>query len=184
MINLIFDSSIFKILSLFSISPGSKFRRKEIKEKTKLNNVPLDAALSRAVDSGIIKREKNLYSINFEDEYAKQIVSMISQQYKKMKELPFDIYCLLADISYICSMICAEAYLFGSYSKLVYRTDSDVDIAILECLDKKHLEKKVQKLERIYRKKIELHFFEKSRFYKSKKDPLVADIIRNRMRII
>jgi predicted nucleotidyltransferase len=184
MINLIFDPNIFKVLSLFSISPGSKFRRKEIKEKTKLNNVPLDSVLLRAVNSGIIEKKRNLYSVNFENEYAKQIISIINQQYRASKELPFDVYCLLIDISYLCSGEAAETYLFGSYSKLIYRVDSDVDIAILDCPDKRQIEKKVQKLERLYKKKIELHFFEKSGFYKNKKDPLVADIIRNGIRIV
>ena len=46
MITDIFNKDIVKILTLFSVSLGSKFTRNEIKEKTMLNNVPLDNALN------------------------------------------------------------------------------------------------------------------------------------------
>ncbi len=185
MISQIFDTNTFKILSLFSISPGSKFRRKEIKERTKLNNVPLDTTLLKTINSGIIKKEENLYHINFENEHAKQIIQIISQQYKKMKELPFDVYCILIDISsHLSGKGGIEAYLFGSYSKLVYREDSDVDIAILGLADKKQIQKTAQMLGKTYKKGIELHFFEKEKFYKNRKDPLVRDILRNGIRIL
>ena len=72
MISQIFYANSFKIVALFALSPGSRFKRKEIKEKTKLNNVPLDKALSRLVSSGIVKKENNLFSINFESKEAEK----------------------------------------------------------------------------------------------------------------
>jgi len=79
-----------------------------------------------------------------------------------------------------------EVYLFGSYSKLIYNEKSDVDIAILtsKTFDKKNIQKITQKLEIVYKKSIELHFFEKKLFYKNKKDPLVKEIMKNGVRII
>ena len=187
MINQIFDLDSFKIISLFSLSPGSRFRRNEIKEKTKLNNVPLDKALLRLVYSRILKKEENFYKINFQNENAKKIIDISSGQYKDLKELPFDVYLLLLDLVSKLSIIRGiEVYLFGSYSKLIYNEKSDVDIAILtpKIFDKKNIRKITQKLEIVYKKSIELHFFEKKLFYKNKKDPLVKEIIKNGVRII
>ena len=188
MISQIFDLDSFKIISLFSLSPGSRFRRKEIKEKTKLNNVPLDKALLRLLSSGILKKEENFYKINFHNENAKKIVEISSKQYKDLKELPFDVYLLLLDLVSEFSVIKGiEVYLFGSYSKLIYNEKSDVDIAILtpEIFNKKNnIQKTIQKLEKIYKKNIETHFFVKKLFYKNKKDMLVKEIIRNGMRLI
>ena len=100
MINPIFDQNIFKILTLFSLSPGSRFARKEIKEKTKLNNVPLDSSLSKLIRIKILKKERNYFSINFENEEGKILIRILTWQHKQLKELPLDIYFILSDIAY------------------------------------------------------------------------------------
>lgn len=187
MINPVFDQNIFKILSLFSLALGSRFTRKEIKEKAKLNNVPLDNSLLKLTKLEILKREGSYYSVNFENEDGKNIIQLLAKQYKQLKEVPFDVYLILADISYNLSPIKgAEAYLFGSYSKLVYREDSDIDIAVLitKKLDKKFLKNQINRLEKVYRKNIEIHYFDKFNFYKNKKDPLIKEIIKNGIRIV
>jgi len=187
MINQIFDSDSFKIISLFSLSPGSRFRRKEIKEKTKLNNIPLDKALSKLLSTKILNKKNNLYEINFQDENAKKVLELASKQYKELKELPFDVYLLLLDLVLAFSTIKnVELYLFGSYSKLIYNEKSDVDIAILtpERFDKKRISKTIERLEKVYKKNIEIHFFTKKIFYRSKKDALVREIIKNGVRLI
>ena len=187
MINQVFDLDSFKIISLFSLSPGSVFRRKEIKERIRLNNVPLDKALRRLLSSGILKREGNFYKINFQNENAKKIIEISSKQYKELKELPFEVYMLLLDLISDFSIIKGiEVYLFGSYSKLIYNEESDVDIAVLttERFNKKITQKTTQKLERVYHKNIEMHFFVKKMFYKNKKDPLVKEIIKNSMKLV
>ncbi len=187
MINQIFDLDSFKIISLFSLSPGSRFRRKEIKERTKLNNVPLDKALLRLLSCKILKRDENFYKINFQNENAKKIIEISSKQYKELKELPLDIYLLLLDLVSGFSIIKGiEVYLFGSYSKLIYNEKSDVDLAVLitEKFNKKTTQKTVQKLEKVYKKNIEIHFFVKRLFYKNRKDPLVKEIIKNGVRLV
>ena len=73
MITQIFTQNCMKIMTLFGLSPGSRLNRKQIKEKVYLNNIPLDFSLLRLVNSGILKRERNFYSINFENEYVKKI---------------------------------------------------------------------------------------------------------------
>ena len=79
-----------------------------------------------------------------------------------------------------------EVWLFGSYAKLVYKENSDVDIAVLysQEIHKESINKNVAKLEKVYNKKIEMHYFEKTRFYKNRKDLLVKGILRDGVRLI
>lgn len=182
MINLVFDKDIFKILTIFSISPGSKFNRKDIKERVKLNNVPLDFSLIKLIKMGLLKKEKKLYAINFDNIHIKPILEIIGQQYKSLKEIPLTVYFLLIDFISQINLIKTEIYLFGSYSKLVYKEDSDIDIAILN--KRSDYNKLINKLEAKYNKKIELHFFDKVQFYKNKKDPLIKEIIKNGIRLL
>ncbi len=184
--SLIFDSACFKIITLFSLSPGSRFRRKEIKEKTRLNNMPLDSGLLKMMSAEVLKKDDSLYSLNLENESTKAIVSLASHNFKKMKELPLDVYFFLTDLMVHISPKNTEIYLFGSYAKLVYSDKSDVDIAFLfsKPPDKKSIEKAVRKLEKTYKKAVEMHYFDKKAFYKNRKDPLVKDILRNGIRLI
>ena len=185
MISLIFNKDIFKILTIFSVSPGSRFKRNELKEKTKLNNVPLDNALAKLLKTSILKKEKTLISINFENQIAKSLLEIISWQYKSLKEVPLNVYFLLIDLIDSIALIKAEVYLFGSYSKLIYNENSDVDIAlIITSIDKSIISKIVNKIEKKYNKKIALHIFDKQKFYKNKKDPLIKDIIKNGVKLI
>ena len=185
MINLIFDSDVFKVLTVFSISPGSRFKRKELKEKTKLNNITLDNALLKLIREDLLKKERNFYLINFENANIKIIIDILSKQYKFLKEIPLDVYLLLMDLIYNIKLLKAEVYLFGSYSKLIYKEKSDIDIAILDkSFSKETINKFIKKLENKYGKKIELHIFDKSEFYKNKKDPLIKEIIKNGVKLI
>ena len=187
MISQIFDSGSFKVLALFALSPGSRFRRKEIKDKTRMHNVPLDNALSRLVSSGIIKKEGGLYSVNLENQFAGQIIAIASSHHKQLKNLPLDVYLLLADIVDELSTIKGlEVWLFGSYSKMVYSEKSDIDIALLVTQDfsKDRIRKVFKKIEKQYSKKVEEHFFDARSFYRNKKDPLVKEILKNGVRLI
>lgn len=187
MIGQIFDKDSYKIISLFSLSPGSRFKRNDIKEKTKLNNVTLDKALNRLIYSNIIIFDKNYYQLNFNNENSKKIIEIASRQYKDLKELPFNVYLLLIDlIDHLSSIRKIEVYLFGSYSKLIFREKSDIDIAILTTgeANMKNIVKISNKLEKKYGKRIEIHDFPKEAFYKNQSDPLVKDIIQNGMRLL
>ncbi len=185
MISQIFDTDIFKIITLFSVSPGSRFSRKELKEKTLLNNVPLDKALARLAYSKILLLEKSFYFLNISSEAAKLLIQLAKKQFIELREIPLSVYFLLSDLAYyLSSQKGCDVYLFGSYSKLVYKEGSDVDIAIVsDSIDKKFVRKIIIALEKIYKKKIEVHFFER-KFYKNKSDPLVKEILRNGVRIL
>ncbi|MBU2634475.1 MAG: nucleotidyltransferase domain-containing protein [Nanoarchaeota archaeon] len=186
MIHVIFDKNVVKILTLISLSPGSRFRRNEIKEKTKINNIPLDNALLKLIKSKVLKKENNFYSLNFGNEISNQILKIISNYYVYLKKIPLNIYFLSLDIiSELKLFKNCELYLFGSYSKLIYKDTSDVDFAVLitKNFKKNILNKLIRKLENKYQKHIELHFFEKNKFYRNKRDPLVKDIIKNGIKL-
>jgi len=73
--------------------------------------------------------------------------------------------------------------LFGSYAKLTFTPESDIDLAIVSERDLKFLEKQALKIERKYKIKIRLHFFPKD-FKEHKEDPLVKEILRNGIKLI
>ena len=186
MIAPIFNKDILEVLTVFSISPGSKFLRKELKERTKLNNVNLDNALNALLNSNLIKKEKRFLSLNFEN--AKPIISLVSEQYKQLRELPLDVYFSITNLIFLLSKLRGiDVFLFGSYAKLVYKETSDIDIAIvynkITNNGKKEISKLIQKLESRYKKKIEFHYFGMN-FYKNKKDSLVQEIIKNGLKLI
>ena len=176
------------MLSLYGISPGSRFNRTEIKQRTRLHNVPLDKALLLLLHSGILKKEKKLHALNFENEYTQKIMEIARKQYKEMRELPLIIYYLILDVAASLSILKGiEVYLFGSYAKLIPTDKSDVDLAVLvpkEFTRKEQITHVASKCEKIYNKKIEIHYFEKDAFYKNKKDLLVKGIIKDGIRLI
>lgn len=180
MITDIIDTDIVKIMTLFSISPGSNFTRNEIKDKTKLHNVPLDAALSKLVANKILIKDKRLYSVNMEDT---TILQLLRKEHLRLKELPLNVYSLIVEISSSLSEIrlINSVILFGSYAKLIYTDKSDVDLAVFFKKEtppsKKTVSKLIGKLEKKYNKSIELHFFNINDM--KKKDPLIKEINRN-----
>lgn len=174
-------------MTLFSLSPGSKFNRTEIQQKTKLNNLVLDKALQRLVSSSILQKNKRLYSFNFEDENAKLILNMVKKQYLQLKELPLAVYYQICDFVEAVSVFKnLEVILFGSYAKLIYKDKSDIDLAVVYSgkLDNKRINHLTGKISQSYGKLMEIHYFEKNRFYKNKKDPLVKGILRDGIRLI
>lgn len=186
MIAQIFDKDIFEILTIFSISPGSKFLRKELKEKIRLNNVNLDNAVNILLNSKLIKKEKRFLSLDFD--HANPVIKLVSDEYKQLKGLPLDAYFSIVDAVFFLSKFKAvDVYLFGSYAKLVFKENSDIDIAIvsdkLTNIEKGSVNNIMQKSELRHRKKIEIHYFSMD-FYKNKRDPLVNDILKNGIKLI
>jgi predicted nucleotidyltransferase len=183
MIVQVFNKDVLELLTIFSLSPGSKFLRKELKEKTKLNNVNLDNCINTLLNSDLIKKEKRFLLLNLDN--IKEIIKLVSEEYKKLKELPLDVYFSIINILFFLNKLKSiNVYLFGSYAKLIFKDNSDIDIAIIsENINKKELNKLVQKTESKYKKRIEIHYFGKD-FYKNKKDPLVKEIIKNGIKLI
>lgn len=185
MINL-FDKNMTKILSLFSISPGSRLNRKTIQEKINMNNIVLDKTLNQLINLRFLLKEKSLFSLNFKNEDIKKIISLLSENYNKLKQLPLKEYFMILDIKEEFSKIknISDVYLFGSYSKLVFKKNSDIDFAVISNeVNKREFNKQILKLEKRFSKKIEVHFFTRD-FYNNKKDPLVKEILRDGVKLI
>lgn len=183
MILSLLDSNIAKVLTIFCLAPGARFRRKEIKEKTRLNNVNLDKALTILQNSKIILKENNYFKLNLSDK-TKVLIREIQKEYKQLNEIPLNVFFLLLDLIKRASTLKGvQIYLFGSYAKLTFKEGSDVDLAIISERDLRSLEKYALKLEKRYKVKIQLHFFDKD-FFKHKEDPLVNEIIKNGIQLV
>ena len=188
MISPVLNQDAFKLLTVFSLSPGSRFRRKELKELTRLNNVPLDKALLRLVSSGMLSK-RGTYSVNIENEWVETLIRLCSKQHIQLKRIPLKVYFIIADFVFQASSFKGiELYLFGSYSKLVFSEKSDIDVAVLTLQNAKVVKGQLlalaEKLGKSYGKDVQLHFFDKKAFYSNKKDALVSEIIKNGVLLI
>ncbi len=187
MISCIFLPDCFKILTLFSLSPGSSWSRKDIQEKVKLHNVPLDKALAQLLNAGILQKGKKYYSLHWELQSTKEIIGLCQKQYKHLRELPLPVYNCLVDVLYYLSPFKKiELFLFGSYSQLIYTEKSDIDLALIHsgAINQQRIRKIVSNMEKIYGRKVDLHFFEKEKFYKHTKDPLIQGILKDGVRLL
>lgn len=187
MITDIFDKDTIKILTLFSVSPGSKFTRNEIKEKTMLNNVPLDSALGKLLKNKLLIKEKRFFNLNFENKNLRALMETVRKEHLRFKEIPLKVYYILMDVSIVLSGIknIMKIYLFGSYAKLIYTEKSDIDLAVI--LEKENkdiinkIKKSINKIERKHNKSLELHFFDKKDMHQ--KDPIIKEILRNNVEV-
>jgi predicted nucleotidyltransferase len=180
------DKNIFRILSVFTLSPGSRLNRITIQEKTKINNIVLDKSLNQLINLNYLVKEKNLYSINFKNQEVLSLIESLSKNYNKFKMLPLKEYFLIQNIIWEISKIkyIGDVYLFGSYAKLIFKDSSDIDFAVIsDKIKKAEVNKSIRKIEKKENKKIEFHFFTKE-FYHNKKDPLVKEILRDGVKVL
>jgi len=178
MISNIFDKNIIRILTYFLISPGSRYTRKEIKEKTEMNNIPLDSTLTKLKLLKLIIESKKLYALNFSIEKNKEIFNIISNEYKSFN-IPYKIFNLLVELGEKLSRnkYVKSVMLFGSYAKLIQTENSDIAVIIEKKLKlKQQIDKITEQINKI-NKKIELHFFEEKEM--KEKDPVIKDVLRN-----
>ncbi|MBS3088526.1 nucleotidyltransferase domain-containing protein [Candidatus Pacearchaeota archaeon] len=184
MISNIFDKSVVKLISYFLISPGSRYTRKELKEKTEMNNLPLDNLLTKLLSLRILNKKNNLYQFSSENEAFLEILEKIKQEYKEFG-VPYRIFNILVETAEKLSKnkSVSSAVLFGSYAKLVHTENSDIDIAVVT--KSKFPEKQITKTKKEIAKisdKTELHFFQEKDL--QEKDALIQDIKRNGKRIL
>jgi len=174
----IFDKNIIRILTYFLISPGSRYTRSEIKDKTRMNNIPLDNTLLKLNRLGLITHHKKIYSLNFNNSKNQKIFDLISEEYRYLS-IPHQIFNTLVELSDKLAKTkpITSAILFGSYAKLIHTKDSDIDIAVILTDRKKKTIEVIKKDVSKISKKIELHFFEEGDM--KAKDPLIKDILRN-----
>lgn len=187
MLNLINKNSA-RILLFLAISPGSNYSRKEIKEKTSINNLPLDSYLTELLFFRMINKKNKLYSLNLENSLVKII---LDETKGKFSNFPLKVKFILIDFIFQISKIknIKNIILFGSYSKLVYTENSDIDLAVIfgrGLKNKEVVEKKIfnisEKISKRYKKEIQEHFFSEDDL--KKKDPLINDIVKNGLVLI
>ncbi len=181
----LFDKNLIRIISYFLISPGSRYRRKELKEKTGMNNVPLDTNLNKLCALKILKEKRNIYNLNLENQDMQLILNEIKKEYDEF-HLSHAIFNIIVEISEKVARekSIAQTILFGSYAKLIHTDKSDIDISIIlkdsiknvSSIEKK-LRKETEKIGRRHSKIIELHFFHEKDM--KQHDPLIKDIVRN-----
>jgi predicted nucleotidyltransferase len=182
----LFEFDIEKIFTLFAVSPGSRWNRKIIKEKTRIPNIILDKCLAKLLNLKILNKEKNLFALNFKNGETKKIIDIVYESYNKFKQPRLKDYFIVRDTSKKLAEIkeTGDVYLFGSYAKLVHHENSDIDIAIVsDNIDKKKVNETIRKLEKKYGKKIEIHFFSR-KFYNNKRDPLVKEILQHGIKLL
>ncbi len=186
MINLI-NLNVLKLLVFFSDSPGRKYLREEIKNKTNFNNLILDESLIKLTYSKFLLRKNKLYFLNLENPETNFFLEKIK---KISGNLPLEVAFAMIDFLNKVQKITKieKIFLFGSYAKLIYHKDSDIDLAIIFNKDKKfEIKKKISaianKLSKKYKKEIQEHFFTLSDL-KNKNDPLIKDLLRNNREII
>jgi len=172
-----------RILLLFTMSPGRNRTRSEIKQGTELNNVPLDIALNKLINLGILSEKKKIYSLNLENE----LVARLLEEKKIFINLPIKVqFVLIEFIDNITRLRdIRDIILFGSYAKLIFTDRSDIDIALIldnRIKDKAKLEKKIflikNKISKEYKKEIHTSYFLEQDL-KHKEDPLIKDIVQN-----
>ncbi|MEK6934177.1 MAG: nucleotidyltransferase domain-containing protein [Nanoarchaeota archaeon] len=182
----LFNSNVLRILTVFSISPGSRFNRKMIKEKTNIPNIILDKSLYTLINLKILAKEKNLFLVNYKNFKIEEIINKVSEKYSSFRQLPLREYFMVLNIidNFLAMRDIGDVYLFGSYAKLIFSESSDIDIAIVSnYINRKEAERVIKKLEKKYGKKIEAHYFTND-FYKNKRDPLVKEVLQHGIKLI
>lgn len=180
------DKGAMRVLTVFSLSPGSRLNRQSLKKQSMLSNVILNKTINKLVNANVLARNRNLLVLNLANKDADRIMGMVSESYNKFRRLPLKEYFMLVDIitAFMKLKGIGDVYLFGSYAKLVFRESSDIDLAFVsDNIQEKPLERIAAKLEKKYGKRIEIHMFS-SKFYRSKRDPLVREILRDGIRIV
>ena len=186
MIELIFDTNCYKILSFFAIHEGAAFRRNEIKEKTRLNNVPLDKALNKLALSHTLSIDHGTYRLNEASKQIKRAAKITLRQYQALNDLPFDGYLLLIDVVEALSQVKGlELYLRDDPSKTKYQK-SGIEITIVtpKGVDMGLLSGSIKKLTGKYRKQVEIHDFLTADLQKRLADPKIKEMIDGSIKII
>lgn len=180
LVNLI-NKNLASLILFFATSPGRRYTRKDIKNGAKMNNVPLDTSLRKIVNLGVIKKDKNLFYLNVEDELVKQLLSEIKDKFAgipfKIQKIVIEFMSETLEIARIKNII-----LFGSYSKLIFTEHSDIDFAVVLENENPEIKKKItliaEKLSKKYKKKIHENFLLEEEL-KHKREPIVKEILNN-----
>ncbi len=185
--------SSWRILWIYSYSPGRGFYRKELQKLTKLSNMALDNSLAKLIQFGILNKEKRVYRINASNIYVGMIFELIKNIKKELRELSWNNILVLHD--FLFAALNVHGYikglvLFGSIAKLTSSKNSDFDICVIT--HKRNMKKKMmlesfcKKVEDEHDLEFQLHYYTEEEFEegKKRKEPLIEEIIKSGIKII
>jgi len=177
--NFLNNKSVWKIIYLYSYSPGAGFLRKDILNLTKLNNLSLDLALGRLFFENILIKKGRIIKLNFDNEKTEKLLELINIEKKNLNFINYDLLITLNEFLDNCSLLKIDKIiLFGSHAKKTASIGSDIDLAVV-CDKKirKELMEIQDKVERKFNAKFQLHFFDLHEFKKNM--PLVKNIAKD-----
>jgi len=153
-----------KIILLFIYNQNKEFYLSEIAKIVKTSAGTAQRELNKLLQSDFLVFKKkailSIYRLNNRYSLLKEVESIIKKTFGIEVELKNE----LSKINKT-----AFAFLFGSYVKGGFKSDSDVDLFIIGEVDDDQVFKAVKKVEEIVGREINYHIASKSEFYKKKK---------------
>lgn len=180
------SKATWRILILYSESPGYRFTRPEIKKHTLLGNNSLTESLKDLLIQKIliIKKEgKTYYQLNLSNPIAQKLVDLCKLEYASLNNLPYNLSLPMREFTMgiINITIPKRLILFGSIAKRIYREDSDIDLALItkEKISPSSnikITELIEKIEKRFKRKIQLHDFTEQEFKNLKNSQLLNNI--------
>ena len=183
--------SSLRILSLLFETPRKLVSRRELFEYTRLGNAPLSKGLLRLVKSGVIilekKGKKEFYYVNTSNNYARLINELWEREGRDTRQLEYDVKIVLSEIVRLLLDLpnVQKLILFGSWAKGTASEHSDIDLAVVfkkEFESEIEVTRIVKKIEKKFRKEIQIHYFNENSF--NEKNKLTDEINRDGINLI
>lgn len=153
-----------RIILLFVYNQNKEFYLSEIAKIVRTSAGTAQRELNKLLHSDFIifkkKANLNIYILNTHYSLLKEVESIV----KKTLGIEVELKKELSRIDNI-----SFAFLFGSYVKGGFKSDSDIDLFIIGEVDEDQVFKAVQKVEEIVRREINYHIANKTEFIKKKK---------------
>jgi len=169
-----------RIILLFIYNPNREFYLSEIAEKIGTSAGTAQRELNKLLHASLINFKKraglNLYSLNRKYSLLKEVESIIKKTLGAEVELKKE----LSKIKAI-----TFAFLFGSYVKGGFKSDSDLDLFIVGEAEEEDIHKAVRKVENIIGREINYHIADSREFFeKLKTKYFYKEIVRNHIMLI
>jgi predicted nucleotidyltransferase len=182
--NILTNKSVWRILILYSYAEGSGYNWTDLKENTKLHIGSLKNALEILVMHNILKKNKRIYKLNFENQETYDLIKLINNEKLRLNFPNFDLYLKLIFFIEEIQMSkkrdkIKEVYLFGSHAKKKASIDSDIDIAIISNDLNLNLTKEIVKLEENLKVEFQIIVLEKL-----SNDNLSKEIIKHGIKLV
>ena len=181
MLELFTKSKIRKrIILLFIYNQDREFYLSEIAKLVKTSAGTAQRELNKliSIDFIIFKKKANLniYMINSHYSILKEVESIIRKTFGIEVELKKELR-RIENISF--------AFLFGSYVKSGFKSDSDIDLFVIGKMDEDQVFKAVQRIESAIGREINYHIATKSEFIQQKKNSFFhKEIIKSHILLI